>query len=201
MTFEKKYMLEHPDANITDIIRKYCPYEKGLIAAKDLSCECDCIECWNQEIPGTEVKTEPAKILYICDRRACHNCSYPNCAHTSDINHAVNFKCENGYFVEKDGDEYNHMSPEKFMEWLKSNLGWARLGCDDVAEVVEYEPKVTVASIDIDEPSNMAIDLDSIDISKEIEMLKKKKREAEVLKAIAMNALVEIAKGTTDDDT
>lgn len=30
-------------------------------------------------------------ILYLCDRRACDNCSYPECRYTSDIRHAENF--------------------------------------------------------------------------------------------------------------
>lgn len=31
------------------------------------------------------------KIFYICDRKKCENCN-PDCKHTSDILHAVNFK-------------------------------------------------------------------------------------------------------------
>ena len=30
-------------------------------------------------------------ILYKCDRRACEHCS-PECSHTQDISHAVNFQ-------------------------------------------------------------------------------------------------------------
>lgn len=30
-------------------------------------------------------------ILYLCDRRACNSCRYPNCQHTRDIRHAKNF--------------------------------------------------------------------------------------------------------------
>lgn len=30
-------------------------------------------------------------IFYICDRKACVNCS-PECFHTTDISHAKNFK-------------------------------------------------------------------------------------------------------------
>ena len=35
------------------------------------------------------------KIAYVCDRKACNGCSTkpsPECSHTLDINHAVNFK-------------------------------------------------------------------------------------------------------------
>lgn len=30
-------------------------------------------------------------VIYICDRKACKNCSFPVCAHTTDIDHAINF--------------------------------------------------------------------------------------------------------------
>mgnify|MGYP004457703805 FL=1 len=35
------------------------------------------------------------KVAYVCDRKACNGCSVtqnPECSHTLDINHAVNFK-------------------------------------------------------------------------------------------------------------
>ena len=46
-------------------------------------------------------------ILYLCDRKACENCS-GICKHTTDIRHAVNFEqyhadgIETGDFWEKD---------------------------------------------------------------------------------------------------
>lgn len=41
------------------------------------------------------------RILYLCDREACKNCSYPMCKHTTDIRHAKNFEhSEFGYFKE-----------------------------------------------------------------------------------------------------
>lgn len=30
-------------------------------------------------------------VAYICDRKQCNNCSFPECRHTFDINHAANF--------------------------------------------------------------------------------------------------------------
>lgn len=33
-------------------------------------------------------------IAYICDRKQCANCSYPECRHTTNIEHAVNYKEE-----------------------------------------------------------------------------------------------------------
>lgn len=32
-----------------------------------------------------------AKVLYLCNRRQCEGCSYPECKHTTDIFHAKNF--------------------------------------------------------------------------------------------------------------
>lgn len=32
------------------------------------------------------------KILYLCNRKKCENCSYPTCKHTTDIDYAVNFE-------------------------------------------------------------------------------------------------------------
>lgn len=40
------------------------------------------------------------RILYICDRRKCNNCSM-ECTHTTDIEHAVNFKNIDGYYTEE----------------------------------------------------------------------------------------------------
>ena len=40
------------------------------------------------------------RIRYICDRRKCNNCSM-ECAHTTDIEHAVNFKNIDGYYTEE----------------------------------------------------------------------------------------------------
>ena len=34
---------------------------------------------------------EPLSIVYLCDRTMCENCN-PDCAHTHDIRHAVNFE-------------------------------------------------------------------------------------------------------------
>lgn len=33
-------------------------------------------------------------IAYICDRKQCANCSYPECRHTTNIEHSVNYKEE-----------------------------------------------------------------------------------------------------------
>lgn len=31
-------------------------------------------------------------VEYICDRKACVNCTYPDCSHTKDVRHAENFE-------------------------------------------------------------------------------------------------------------
>lgn len=45
-------------------------------------------------------KTKQQKILYLCDRRACEKCSYPDCQHTTDVYHARNFERIDDIFVE-----------------------------------------------------------------------------------------------------
>lgn len=30
-------------------------------------------------------------IMFRCDRKKCKNCFYPECQHTTDIHHAINF--------------------------------------------------------------------------------------------------------------
>lgn len=32
------------------------------------------------------------KVAYLCDRKLCENCSYPECKHTLDISHAKNLE-------------------------------------------------------------------------------------------------------------
>jgi hypothetical protein len=47
------------------------------------------------DIPIIEAEIEPIKpdtVLYLCDRKACDNCSYSLCNHTTDISHAFNFE-------------------------------------------------------------------------------------------------------------
>jgi hypothetical protein len=36
-------------------------------------------------------RTKKPQVAYICDRKECNVCSYPECKHTTDIKHAVNF--------------------------------------------------------------------------------------------------------------
>ena len=51
-------------------------------------------------------------VFYICDRTACESCS-PDCNHTSDITHAVNFyklpKSDSEIFGYFERDEVNEV--------------------------------------------------------------------------------------------
>lgn len=64
------------------------PYSE-LITGPDLSRTPICDEI--MEEPNVE-PIKPDTVLYLCDRRACENCAYPLCKHTTDIYHAVNFE-------------------------------------------------------------------------------------------------------------
>lgn len=46
------------------------------------------LEFLNKEF---NIKNPETLIGFICDRRACDTCSYPNCKYTTDIKHAENF--------------------------------------------------------------------------------------------------------------
>ena len=37
-----------------------------------------------------------AEVLYLCDRKACKVCKPEQCRHTTDMNHAVNFRFSYG---------------------------------------------------------------------------------------------------------
>lgn len=50
------------------------------------------------------------KVIYVCDRKACNGtCPNPDCYHTLDIKHAVNFETKivgnTMYFVEMEEGE------------------------------------------------------------------------------------------------
>lgn len=50
-----------------------------------------------------EITNDPtkSKVLYECDRRACHDKCNLECHNTTDIAHAKNFEYENGTWVER----------------------------------------------------------------------------------------------------
>ena len=57
-----------------------------------------------QDLTGIKLFPKQPEIVYLCDRKACDECSWPTCQHTADICHAVNFeKVAEGKYMEKRG--------------------------------------------------------------------------------------------------
>lgn len=81
-----------------------------------LNVEFVCARCGKTVGPGEPCRCKPTHsshstilesndILYLCDRRACHGGCSPECKHTQDITHAVNFEIApfgKGAFIEKE---------------------------------------------------------------------------------------------------
>lgn len=73
------------------------------------------------------------QIAYLCDRKQCEHCTYPECSHTFDIYHAVNFtNLQNPdgfcryYGVDTEGTEAHverwfEKDPEEFNFWVIPN--------------------------------------------------------------------------------
>lgn len=60
------------------------------------------------------------RIAYVCDRKRCERCS-PECHHTTDIHHAVNFTKQEGAddcWMENMDDEFKELC--SFYEELKA---------------------------------------------------------------------------------
>ena len=60
-------------------------------------------------LPASVSQARERNILFLCDRKACERCIYPQCRHTPDIEHAKNFapagftKRTDGVWVEQEG--------------------------------------------------------------------------------------------------
>jgi hypothetical protein len=60
-------------------------------------------------LPGGVSQAKERKILFLCDRKACEKCSYPQCRNTQELEHARNFapagftKRTDGVWVEQEG--------------------------------------------------------------------------------------------------
>ena len=73
MTYLEKYMQEHPDRNVSDVVKHKCPGDgywatstKCLRLRTVGSTEFACMTCWNREIPEYEHKSEPiAKVTDV----------------------------------------------------------------------------------------------------------------------------------------
>ena len=40
------------------------------------------------EIHNNKVKVNGRPVLFLCDRKRCETCSFPECSYTTDLNHA-----------------------------------------------------------------------------------------------------------------
>ena len=60
-------------------------------------------------LPSGVLREKERNILFLCDRKACEKCSYPQCRHTQELEHARNFapagftKRTDGVWVEQEG--------------------------------------------------------------------------------------------------
>ena len=60
-------------------------------------------------LPSSILLAQERNILFLCDRKACEKCSYPQCSHTPELEHARNFapagftKRTDGVWVEQEG--------------------------------------------------------------------------------------------------
>lgn len=60
-------------------------------------------------LPSSVSRAKERNILFLCDRKACEKCSYPQCRHTPELEHARNFapagftKRTDGVWVEQEG--------------------------------------------------------------------------------------------------
>ena len=83
-------------------------------------------------------------IAYLCDRHACEICDNPDCNHTFEIEHAVNFKCFSpGNYIEEPKvnrltiNGYQHKAMRTAAEQLRA-LEYAGLGlAGEAGEVVD----------------------------------------------------------------
>lgn len=76
-----------------------------------------CEACWTaadiyNHYPLYDNAPKPPNVAYLCDRLACPDCSYPECKHTTDISHAVNFTV-----MRSDGENSN-----KYMEMERETV-------------------------------------------------------------------------------
>lgn len=61
-------------------------------------------------LPSSILRAKERNILFLCDRKACEKCSYPQCRHTPELEHARNFapagftKRTDGVWVEQEGE-------------------------------------------------------------------------------------------------
>ena len=63
-------------------------------------------------------------IAYICDRRACIDCTNDDCTHTTNIDHAKNFiKGKDGKYIEVVNTEERQSTDETLREICQDFIG------------------------------------------------------------------------------
>lgn len=100
----------------------------------------------------TKIAYSTANVLYLCDRKACKKCSFPQCCHTTDIRHATNFsmvpECCDGeksedrkvYFENDDYPECN-LELERINDILGPVAMWIGLA-EEAAELSQAAAKL-----------------------------------------------------------
>ena len=75
--------------------REMCTCGKGTLE--------ECKKCWEESGLEVVLKEDEPQVAYLCDQKYCELCENPDCKHTLDITHAVNFeKFENNKYMEKE---------------------------------------------------------------------------------------------------
>lgn len=95
------------------------------------------------------------KIFYLCDRRACEHCS-PECKHTTDVRHAVNFEMQRENMRERERYE---MISEETLEFPGTYIDDERL-----EKIEGYLAKLADASSKtvVTQPINVSVSDDKI---------------------------------------
>lgn len=100
----------------------------------------------------TKIAYSMADVLYLCDRKACKKCSFPQCCHTTDVRHATNFsmipECCDGeksddraiYFEDDDYPECN-LELERINDILGPVAMWIGLA-EEAAELSQAAAKL-----------------------------------------------------------
>ena len=86
------------------LINDLCPSRFGMKSRQDDgTCNYDCDECWKETDLEVVLKEDEPQVAYLCDQKYCESCENPDCKHTLDITHAVNFeKIEGNKYMEKE---------------------------------------------------------------------------------------------------
>lgn len=81
-------------------------------------------------LPNSVSRAKERNILFLCDRKACEKCSYPQCRHTPELEHARNFapagftKRTDGVWVEQEDVTIDQDKLEKrLVETMREVMG------------------------------------------------------------------------------